>query len=347
MKDPCVLSSGNAVKKAANTIRITSDELLYDHALKVLYSWRHRYLLPLTNFKSFVTRRLKLKDFKSYIVGSRLKRMQSIIGKIKRFPNMSAATMQDIAGVRVIADNVTEVYAIYTALTSSKSNHKPLLPPKDYIKEPKKDGYRSIHQVFEYVSKTHPEFNGLKIELQIRTQLQHSWATAVETLGVINQASYKTGEGDEKSRQFFKLVSAIFALREETRVDKDLENIPKEEIIKQIKEIDSKLQIISTLSGISATVRQHEASSNDNLYYILELTVGKKSNVLITGFKKEYKEQAESYYKARETDTATDKSKSILMITSDGIKEIRKAYPNYFLNTNLFISTLKEELGCK
>ena len=152
MKDPCVLSSGNAVKKAANTIRITSDELLYDHALKVLYSWRHRYLLPLTNFKSFVTRRLKLKDFKSYIVGSRLKRMQSIIGKIKRFPNMSAATMQDIAGVRVIADNVTEVYAIYTALTSSKSNHKSLLPPKDYIKEPKKDGYRSIHQVFEYVS---------------------------------------------------------------------------------------------------------------------------------------------------------------------------------------------------
>lgn len=260
---------------------------------------------------------------------------------------MSAATMQDIAGVRVIADNVTEVYAIYTALTSSKSNHKPLLPPKDYIKEPKKDGYRSIHQVFEYVSKTHPEFNGLKIELQIRTQLQHSWATAVETLGVINQASYKTGEGDEKSRQFFKLVSAIFALREETSVDKDLENTPKEEIIKQIKEIDSKLQIISTLSGISATVRQHEASSNDNLYYILELTVGKKSNVLITGFKKEYKEQAESYYKARETDTATDKSKSILMITSDGIKEIRKAYPNYFLNTNLFISTLKEELGCK
>lgn len=96
MKDPCVLSSGNAVKKAANTIRITSDELLYDHALKVLYSWRHRYLLPLTNFKSFVTRRLKLKDFKSYIVGSRLKRMQSIIGKIKRFPNMSAATMQDM-----------------------------------------------------------------------------------------------------------------------------------------------------------------------------------------------------------------------------------------------------------
>ena len=83
MKDPCVLSSGNAVKKAANTIRITSDELLYDHALKVLYSWRHRYLLPLTNFKSFVTRRLKL--LSHTLLALDLKECSQLLERLKDF----------------------------------------------------------------------------------------------------------------------------------------------------------------------------------------------------------------------------------------------------------------------
>ena len=58
----------------------------------------------------------------------------------------------------------------------------------DYVENPKDSGYRSIHYVYKYSSKA-DKYNGLKIELQIRTKLQHNWATAVETAGAMTRTS--------------------------------------------------------------------------------------------------------------------------------------------------------------
>ena len=96
----------------------------------------------------------------------------------------------------------------------ARFDHEPILPPVDYIEKPKDDGYRSLHQVFKYKSTIAPELNGLFIELQIRTKLQHSWATAVETLGLVEKSSFKTGEGAEEFKRFFKLASVLFAHHE-------------------------------------------------------------------------------------------------------------------------------------
>ncbi|MFW2058189.1 (p)ppGpp synthetase, partial [Acinetobacter haemolyticus] len=90
-------------------------------------------------------------------------------------------------------------------------NHVPVIPCHDYIESPKNDGDRSIHQVFTYKSRDHSGLDGLKIELQIRTALQHSWATAVETLGVIENASIKSGFGSDDIKKFIKLSSALFS----------------------------------------------------------------------------------------------------------------------------------------
>ena len=62
----------------------------------------------------------------------------------------------------------------------------------DYIENPKSSGYRSIHYIYKYSSNIQ-DYDGLKIELQIRTRLQHSWAMAVET------ASYRTFSPEEET----------------------------------------------------------------------------------------------------------------------------------------------------
>ena len=74
---------------------------------------------------------------------------------------------------------------------------------RDYIQHPKPSGYRSIHLVYKYKNPISPEYNGLFVELQIRTRLQLAWATAVETMGTYLGHALKSSEGPERWLDFF------------------------------------------------------------------------------------------------------------------------------------------------
>lgn len=55
------------------------------------------------------------------------------------------------------------------------------------------------------------------LELQIRTQLQHYWAMAVEVLGMKSNSKIKEGNGNKNEKEFFKLASALFSFIENTK----------------------------------------------------------------------------------------------------------------------------------
>ena len=261
---------------------------------------------------------------------------------------MSASRMQDIGGIRIILDSISDVYAVHIAITNSKTKHEFIVPPKDYIKEPKKDGYRSLHQVFIYHNEKHLEYDGMRIEVQLRTKLQHSWATAVETLGAINNASYKTGEGGEEEKRFFKLASALLALKEGQNVAAEFIDTPKQELIKELMTLDKKLNIISSISGISVSSEKiSKYIAKGCKYFVLELTIteGNKGQLTLTSFHLE--DDARLFYKAKEDATRSLGNKSVLMITSENIKNIKKAYPNYFLDTQYFVKELRKIIESK
>ena len=186
-----------------------------EQTIELLNLWRANHMLPLRNIRAIVDSRLKKLSI-DCIVGQRLKRMPSIIGKITRFPDMSVSTMQDVGGIRIIVPKISDVKKVHDALIK-KSRHEAVAPPKDYIENPKPDGYRSLHQVFKYQNEQNEDIHNMRIEVQIRTRLQHAWATAVETLGVIDKVSYKSGFGEEENRKFFKLASALFSLKEKSK----------------------------------------------------------------------------------------------------------------------------------
>lgn len=79
----------------------------FEMASDLAYRWRACHAYPINTFQA--TLRTKLKDYPGYpIVAQRLKRMPTIIDKLKRFENMKLSTMQDIGGVRAVLDSVED-----------------------------------------------------------------------------------------------------------------------------------------------------------------------------------------------------------------------------------------------
>ena len=103
------------------------------------------------------------------------------------------------------------------------------------ISNPKADGYRSFHLVSKYRSNLPDKqvYDGLRIEIQIRSQLQHAWATAVETISTFTDQALKSGLGDDRWKRFFALMGSLMALREGCPI---VPNTPteKKELIKEI-----------------------------------------------------------------------------------------------------------------
>lgn len=330
------------VRKASQVIRSENQNPVeFMEAIELLSYWRSLHSYPINTFQAYL--RTKVKKFHySAIVAQRLKRMPSITTKLQRFPDMQLDRMQDIGGLRVVLERISDVYNLHKSILESKRfGHQPELPPKDYIEEPKRDGYRSLHQVFKYANKKHPELNGLRVELQIRTKLQHSWATAVETLGIVEKSSFKTGDGSDSFKQFFKLSSALFSIDEARPILEEYRDIHREDLIKQLVLLEEELQIYTKLKGIALSAKHIESTSKKtNGYHLMELDL-EKGKISLVPFSEYQLESAESLYKAREQATKDNVNISVVLISAGNVKEIKKAYPNYFLDTNSFIKNLK------
>ena len=118
------------------------------------------------------------KNDKHCIVTYRLKRINSIIEKLKRFPTAALENFVDIAGCRCITEDERSVYKIV-----KKIKHDPRLKVgliKDYIQTPQPEGYRSVHLYVSLADSTKK-----LVEIQVRTRKQHDWATLVEISDVI------------------------------------------------------------------------------------------------------------------------------------------------------------------
>src|SRR5690606_14571502 len=90
---------------------------------------------------------------------------------------------------------------------------------KDYIKKPKEDGYRGYHLVGKF-----PDSSGSSrlIEIQLRTTLQHDWATSVEIVDLFTNQALKSNQGKEEWKQSFADVSKQFAIMESIHLFTDL-----------------------------------------------------------------------------------------------------------------------------
>ena len=113
-------------------------------------------------------------------IEDRLKSPQSLFEKMQRkgLPvntEVVRSEILDFAGVRVVCNYIDDIYTVADLLTGQDDVH--LVKRKDYIKDPKPNGYRSLHLVIEtpvYLSEKKELVN---VEVQIRTIAMDFWAS--------------------------------------------------------------------------------------------------------------------------------------------------------------------------
>lgn len=145
--------------------------LLYESAIRQL----------ITKFEIF-NQEYKFRGARNPIetVKSRVKSPESIVRKMKKYGfDASLASivgnLNDVAGVRVICSYVSDIYLVRDMLLAQQD--VTLVEERDYIKEPKSNGYRSLHLIIElpvYLTKTVAK---VKAEIQIRTIAMDFWAS--------------------------------------------------------------------------------------------------------------------------------------------------------------------------
>jgi len=113
-------------------------------------------------------------------ITSRVKAPSSIVGKLQRKNIPISLTgvvehVNDVAGVRVICSFIDDIYEIANMLI--KQDDIKLLDVKDYIQNPKSNGYRSLHLLIQIPIFLSDNKKNMKVEIQIRTMAMDFWAS--------------------------------------------------------------------------------------------------------------------------------------------------------------------------
>jgi (p)ppGpp synthase/HD superfamily hydrolase len=149
--------------------------------IAVLDNWRACHAYPMQVIKMTLLRRAK-KINPDALIAQRLKRRPSIEIKLRDNPDMKLSQMQDLGGCRAVMSSVAQVrklVAKYKEFHSKSPRDRSDWDGSDdfdYIAKPKPDGYRSVHLVFRFKSPSSERaiYNGQRIEIQIRSKLQHN-----------------------------------------------------------------------------------------------------------------------------------------------------------------------------
>ena len=314
----------------------TPDE--YSSALELLNHWRACHAYPINTFQATLRDRLKRININA-LVAQRLKRTPSILRKLERNPGMQMARMQDIGGLRAVVNSISEVNKIHKLYGDLNLTHEKY-GEDDYIKSPKNSGYRSLHLIYKYKNPANPIYDGLCVELQIRTKLQHAWATAVETIGTYLDQSLKSSEGSQEWLDYFKVVSAAFSHLEKCPTHSDFHGMSFLEICQKVQALSSQLDVIRKLNSFSIATSAIEKKKVQGNYHIILLDA-KDKIVTITSYGQKRIEEANRKYSELESITKSDIDKQVVLVATNSIKALKKAYPNYFLDTKEFISALR------
>lgn len=349
--------SGKQISRAGETLTqddiVTTNRAAYDEAMEILSYWRTCHEEPLTRAVALLRVSAQKFDNKA-LVAKRLKRTPSIISKLQRFPGMKLRNMQDIGGCRAILSNEKRVRKLVRDLKNKMG-----FRIKDYISEPKEDGYRSVHLVGDF---SNGAGGVMPIELQVRTSAQHAWATAVEIIDLFTGQAIKANKGTSEWRKFFKCAGDQLALIEDVHMYNQmplkqlareiylrLENRTNTEKHRVIADNTASLYFLGEKLGILEQFNAYTVSlkaADDHLarveaasYALLEINTVEHSVSSNIFTKDEFSRAAEAYL-ASEKQAAISKGIVVALVSADAIGGIKDAYPNYFADSSLFIQYL-------
>lgn len=152
-------------------------------------------------------------------IKTRLKKIPSVKEKLERkgIPVSISAieeNLNDVAGVRVICSFPEDVYNLAEALL--KQDDITLIEKKDYIQNPKANGYRSLHLIVAVPIFLHSEKRSMKVEIQLRTIAMDCWASLEHQLHYKKTNEFTRGM-EEELRECARLSTDLDARMDRLR----------------------------------------------------------------------------------------------------------------------------------
>ena len=142
-------------------------------------------------------------------IKTRIKSAESIVKKLKRYGYETSIEnmvryVNDIAGVRLICSFTSDIYRL-AEMIGNQSDLK-VLSIKDYIKNPKKNGYKSLHMIVEVPIYSSKGPLKEKVEIQLRTVAMDYWSV------LEYQIFYKKTENEEVAKELKTYADEISEL---------------------------------------------------------------------------------------------------------------------------------------
>ena len=330
--------SKKAVRRAGDYLICKEFDIeTYFESYETLDNWRSSHEYPIQSMLGYFRKKSFGIDSEAVVV-RRLKRTPSILAKLKREDGMKLDRMEDIGGCRVVVSTKEQVYEVRDAIVDGRTRNI-LRRQRDYIKEPKDSGYRGIHLVYRYNGEKR-QYSAHSIELQIRSKVQHSWATAVEVVGTFTRQGLKASQGHEAWLNFFKLASIAFEDIENKKLAKNAESKDRLELIKYI----DRLGVLHKLRAFAVSTKHlGNDKKNKDDYFLLILEVD-KSNIKVMRFSRHQIDSATKKYAELETEFKDNKDKDVVLVSAESVHGLKKAYPNYFADTTEFSKNITRVL---
>jgi len=120
----------------------------------------------------------------------------------------------------------------------------------------------------------------------------------------------------------------------------------RSELRKELKECADELNVVSSLAGFTTALKVTESASAKRKgadYFLLSLD-NIKERLSITGYKRADLGQAAKAYSNKEKQISNKRGEDAVLVSVDSIRNLRRAYPNYFADTRMFTRILKEAL---
>lgn len=210
---------GNVISRIYSNNEIKERLQTYTAPYRELMSYYRCAMMEVSTKFNVLDEELSLQYDRNPIeaIKTRLKSPESIMDKLSRrglpFSVESIEqNLNDIAGVRVICAYISDIYMLRDALL--RQDDIVLLQEKDYIKNPKPNGYRSLHLIVETPIFLHDQKKQMRVEVQFRTMAMDWWAS------VEHKLRYKKPAAPEEVNSELKECAEISA-----DLDKRLEKL--------------------------------------------------------------------------------------------------------------------------
>ncbi|MDO4967553.1 MAG: GTP pyrophosphokinase family protein [Candidatus Saccharibacteria bacterium] len=205
----------------------------YDEIAEECACGMRNVLTHVENLRSEMKRREERSPFEA--VTSRIKTFDSTLEKCERkgweISEETFREMHDIAGVRIIVPFLDDVTRVRDAITRRKNLI--IDEERDYIKHPKKNGYRSYHMIVKVRVPFMYEDRCIPVEIQIRTKAQDFWSSMEHKLRYKNQnpAPEVASEFAEFSEELYQKEVRMMKMRDFNKIEGVVRDENEEAII--------------------------------------------------------------------------------------------------------------------